>query len=1134
MKWARLLFFVVFLLLFTGLSAQISPFSTGKWAKMGVKRQGIVKLTGLQLKTLGFNLPLVSSQLQIFSLNGSLLSESVPEIPPVGLQENAIQVQDGGDGMIQEGDFILFYHAGKTNWLVAPNTQTPKHQNRHASDTSFYFVTIGVNGKRIGTQNFSSNGSAVREKFTQHFLYEVDSVSLLNSGKVLWGIPMGQGAGKQAQISFPITTQQMSNSESIKTNVHLAATSYQSNGQFDFYWNNQLAHSSSLMPVSGLLFDDIANEKIDSFISPAAMNWPNSSVFKITFTAPGANATGWIDYVSMHVKKTIGFWQDSTIAFHLEDDFVTGNVYTCKVQNTDASTLIWNVSDPQNPSNISLQIDPNGIASFNQKVESATQYFGAKYGVFETPILLGPVANQNTLTIQPTTNYLIITAPAYLNAAKQYQAFQLAKMNRTATVVNAVELYNDFSGGQPTAIAIRNYLKYVLNKASINQVAPPEYLLFIGMGNFNNRNLNYNFELPVFESNNSTSILSSYTTDDFFSSLNTQADINLTNQPYSNQLAVGRIPARSEQDADSTIAKLIRYQTTTVAGAWANKLTWIADDGDYNLHLQDAEAIIANLASKENKWNHKKLYLDLFPATNTSSGKIYPLANAALRQAVEEGSLMINYTGHGNYLRLAEEAIVSQEVLNGWNNATKLPLLVAASCNFAPYDQPNLNAIAWDAFMKNSKGIIGMVAANRLVFAYSNKQINDLFIQQLFVPDAQGKYPSIGKALQKAKLANMSLGGDRVNAYKFNLIGDPALQLAAPQHKISVQGLNNRPFFGKDTILTGVKNTLQGKIQNEVGEKVSFNGVVELSIYNATKWVKTIANQSTSMSVPIATQESILFKGKATVSKGEFTIDFILPTQVSNVALPIRFTLAAQNDSMGALQVIDSIYVKPNTLQNLSDTVGPQIDANLNDMRFTSGAWASPNTTLFVRLKDTSGIQTSGNALGHDLSIWLDANPIPIIVNNYFIADVNSYQSGKVQYSFSNLSEGSHTLIIKAWDLLGNGAADTIQFEVPPSNQLILKNPYVYPNPFREKAKFGMEVNVTGKEIQSVFEVRDQNGQLMYSKTSNFFNASNRVELEWNGVTSAGTPLQTGVYYYQWKVQVGGSVASLASSFIKL
>lgn len=1134
MKWARLLIFIVFLLLFAGLSAQISPFSTGKWAKIGVKRQGIVKLTGGQLKTLGFNLPVASSQLQLFSLNGSLLSESVPAEPPMGLQENAIQVEDGGDGMMNDGDMILFYHSGKTNWVYDPVSQTAKHQNRQSSDTSFFYITIGANGKRIGTQNFSYSGSSTKEKFTQHFLYEVDSVSLLNSGKIVWGIPMGQGAGKQAQISFPITTQQMLNSEKIQCNVHLAATSYQSNGQFDFYWNNQLAHSSSLLSVSGLLFDDIASEKTDSFTSPVTTSWPNTSVFKINFTAPSANATGWVDYVEMHVKKSIGFWQDSTLSFHIEDDFVRGNYYACKFQNTDANTLIWNVTDPQNPLSISLQVDANGTATFNQKVEAATQYFGVKYAAFEPPILLGPVANQNTLAINSSSNYVIIAAPAYLEAAKKYQTFQLAKFGRIVTVVNAVELYNDFAGGQPTAIAIRNYLKHVFNKASLNQVVGPEYLLLMGMGNFNNRNLNVNFELPVFESNHSTSILSSYTTDDFFSSLNTHTDINIITQPYSNQLAVGRIPARNVREADSAIAKLIRYQTNTVAGAWANKLTWIADDGDYNLHLQDAESIVANLQSKEKKWNHKKLYLDLFPAENTTSGKIYPMANAALQQAVQEGSLMINYTGHGNYLRLAEEAIVSQDVLNGWNNATYLPLLVTASCNFAPYDQPNLNAIAWDAFMKNRNGIIGMVAANRLVFAYSNKQINDLFIQQLLVRDAMGKYPSIGKALQMAKLANMSMGGDRVNTYKFNLIGDPALQLAAPKYQISISAINNQPFLGKDTLSTGVKNTIQGKIKEGERAITTFNGVVELTIYNATKWIKTLANQSTSMSVPIATQESILFKGKATVSNGVFSIDFILPMQVSNSAESIRFALSAQNDSSAALQVIDSIFVKPNNLLNVSDTLGPSISAYLDNIHFKPGAWAANNATLFISLKDTSGIQTSGNALGHDLSVWLDANTIPFIVNNYFVADVNSYQSGKLQYSFSNLIEGGHKLIIKAWDLLGNGAADTIQFEVPRTNQLTLKNAYSYPNPFKEKAKFGLEMNVTGKEVELGFEVRDQNGQLLYSRTSNFVNVSNRVDLEWNGVTNAGTPLQTGVYYYQMRVQVNGAVSSLASSFIKL
>ena len=70
-------------------------------------------------------------------------------------------------------------------------------------------------------------------------------------------------------------------------------------------------------------------------------------------------------------------------------------------------------------------------------------------------------------------------------------------------------------------------------------------------------------------------------------------------------MAVGRIPARTIADADSVMNKLIRYQSEKTGGAWENKITWIADDGDYNLHLQDAESIVTNLQTKTSFWDQR-------------------------------------------------------------------------------------------------------------------------------------------------------------------------------------------------------------------------------------------------------------------------------------------------------------------------------------------------------------------------------------------------------------------------------------------------------------------------------------------------------------------------------------------------
>jgi hypothetical protein len=74
------------------LGAQNAAFNEGKWAKMALSKQGIYQITGVQLKTLGFSLPISSTQLQLFNYNLDLLSEKVPATVSTALSENAIQV----------------------------------------------------------------------------------------------------------------------------------------------------------------------------------------------------------------------------------------------------------------------------------------------------------------------------------------------------------------------------------------------------------------------------------------------------------------------------------------------------------------------------------------------------------------------------------------------------------------------------------------------------------------------------------------------------------------------------------------------------------------------------------------------------------------------------------------------------------------------------------------------------------------------------------------------------------------------------------------------------------------------------------------------------------------------------------
>jgi hypothetical protein len=806
----------------------------------------------------------------------------------------------------------------------------------------------------------------------------------------------------------------------------------------------------------------------------------------------------------------------------------------CKLNYTDSNYQIWNVTDPAQIKQINLDWHNDGTVHFYQPIDTIARFVAVKKNIFEVPIIIGPVSNQDALQPKAAVNYIIITAPAYLNAAIKYQQFQINQKGRNAIVINAAELYNDFSGGVPTAIAIRNYLKNAMNHAIENNWTMPEYALLLGLGNFNSKSLRPNFEIPVYETENSNSILNSYTTDDFYAVLNENDDINNPSSIKKLNIALGRIPVSSPQEADSVVNKLIAYQSNLQGGSWENKLTWIADDGDYNLHLQDAESIVGHLQASTNYWNHEKIYLDLFPAVASTSGNTYPLANSALQQSVLDGTLMINYTGHGNYLRLSEEAIISKDQIDNWDNPYKLPLLVTASCNFAPYDQTSIRPIAWDALMKNGKGIIGLVAASRLVFAYSNKQINDLFIQQLLVPNVNGKFWSLGNALMNAKMNNWLNGGDQINSFKFSLIGDPALTLSTPNRQLVVNQINNLNFSGKDTLLSGSKNNIKGQLKSNGKMDAGFNGILDLNVYDVIKYKKTLANQSTSMSVPIALQESLLFKGKASIVKGLYAIDFVLPNQATGTSSPLRMELAASGDMSSAILVLDSIYVKPNTNIQIKDTLGPQIKAYLNDSLFKSGNWATPNSTLYINLKDSAGIQSAGNVLGHDLSIWIDDNKLPIVLNNYYSADLDSYQSGKITYPLPVFSTGKHKLVIKAWDVLGNSNIDSVVFEVPLDQSLSIRNAFNFPNPFLNTTNFSVETNQVGKEVQIGLEVADVAGNLKYSVSAKFFNTKNIINIPWNGLTNTGSKLQPGVYFYKFVLKTSTETGFISNRILKL
>lgn len=1141
MRYVVLTFFLIGCCCSQSLMGQVGMLSKGNWVKIAVPNEGIYQVTGAQLNSMGLTGKLNANLVQLYGMDLTDLEEKVPIGLPDSLTELSIDMQDGGDGILDDQDRFLFYAQGKNKWLQSNLMEAPIRQKISSNDSLYFFLRIGNIGKRVSTISSTSVASKLVKDYPAKWLIEKDSINILSSGKTWLGDPMGTSIGKKATISFPLNMEGLQFNAPLCVQTQLAATTYQSDAIFSVKLNDQAISSVSLNPVSGFIFDDAYKLRFDSIsvwldVSKVVKTGQSlaSMSLQVDFNA-ASNATGWVDYIALHGLRKIGFWNSSSFGFDYFSSSSTNQLLEFEIQNATSQTRVWDLSQSLQPSSMSVLLGQNSIATFKTK-DSAHKYFyvfesnkvnTAQYSKF--------ISNDSSFSTSPV-DYIIITAPDYFNVAKQLKAFHELQNGYKVALVNSTQVYNEMASGQTSPVAIRNYIKYIIEQSKIKNQAKPSYLLLLGMGNFNAAKIQLNKELPVYTSEVSNSILTSYSTDDFYAIQQAGAQIQYAQTIDSIDLAVGRIPARNIEEASMMLQKLIQYQSNKKMGIWQNQLAWVADDADYNLHLQDAEAIVGNLIEKSSNWNHRKIYLDLFKASQTLTGATYPEANKAIQETIQGGALVLNYTGHGNYLRLSEEAVISKSEMQLWNNAGRLPIMVTASCDFAPYDQPALLPIGFDALMQNEKGIIALVAANRLVFAYSNKQINDAFMQSLLIPSAEGKFMPIGQALQAAKKYNFSRNGDRLNAFKFGLMGDPAMQIAQPKYQIQCTALNQLPWADTLFLKAGGKYTIKGNLLRQNQLIPNFNGFVDMVLWDAPSTKKTLANQSTSQAVSVETQEQSIFKGKATVQNGQFEISFIVPNSMSSSNLAaLKLQLYAYNDTVDAIFQNQSVYIQGLATQNNKDTIGPNIKAYINTPYFKSGDWVSSPANLIVELRDSAGIQSSGNELGHDLKLIVDDTLMTSYnLNSFFAYDLNQYQSGLIQYTLPVLSQGKHRLIIKAWDLLGNISKDTLWIEVPAEKNKLLRNLTVMPNPVQNVAKFNFEIKDVKAPIQYTLDVYDASGRIYYSITDQVQPTANKMVLNWDGRTNQGGLIPPGIYYYKVNLQQDGLYEQSINILLKL
>ncbi|RYY97471.1 MAG: type IX secretion system sortase PorU, partial [Chitinophagaceae bacterium] len=723
-----------------------SVFASGSWYRIAVPAEGIYKMDAAFLSGLGLGGNIASASLRLYGATPGMLPEANGAPRTDDLEEIALSVQDGGDGTLNGGDFVTFFAPGPHPWQKDSLNRSFTHRRHLYSDVAYYYLTIGGAGRRIGTATALPPAPQVLTAFDERYFYEKDSVNFLSSGREWYGEEFSALPGRSLSRAFAIPAGGAVPGTTIGLRTRVAARSIGGGSRFDIALNGAPALQVNVASVTGIFNDIFAQATLQQGASIL-----NGSTLGLTFNylPGGPNAQGWLDWFEVVFRRQLAFTGSSQLLFRDWSTVGTGPA-TFRIAGAPADAEVWDVTDPFSPERMAATVSGSGL-SFTRGTERLREYaaFGADLPV---PIAAGAVPNQDLHATAPA-DYLIITHPDFAAQGQQLAAFHQQRSGLRSVVVTTSQVFQEFGGGTPDPAAIRDFVKMYYDRYRSTWTASGKYLLLLGRGSFDPKDRvrnNTNF-VPAWESPASLDPLATYTSDDFYGFLDDNEDINSGLVTNTLDVGIGRIPVRNAGEARNFIEKLLAYHSPAALGPWRNNATFVADDQDLNLHLEDAETMTATTAARAPFLNLTKIYLDAYRKEGGTAGGTYPGANAAINNNVLAGTLIWNYSGHGGYARLAEETILDQDIVNNWNNSNRLPLFITATCDFAPYDLPGINSLGENLLVRPKTGAIALMTTTRVVFAYSNRIMNDNYLRIALEPDASGRYKTLGEAVQAAK-----------------------------------------------------------------------------------------------------------------------------------------------------------------------------------------------------------------------------------------------------------------------------------------------------------------------------------------------------------------------------------------------
>ncbi|MEA1986917.1 MAG: type IX secretion system sortase PorU [Candidatus Marinimicrobia bacterium] len=1078
-----------------------TTYESGQWLEIEITEKGIYKITGNDIFDAGIpegnydsdKIKIYSSQTfgRPYTLTIPDTLKNLVEIPMLFI-----------DGSNNDNDVFLFYATGSSGWEFNDNssyTNIRYEKNPYETVNHFWLLvptnSSPANGLRMNQfDNSAQTGYTEIEHYWKRIRSEEDKSNEFEGG-IHWYGNSFLGATSSQSYSFSFADKYIASGLNCFFRFATAGATKGSHS-FDFSLNNNNISNTSLTNW----YRRITTKSIDTDILS------DNSELMIDYSSGAENTKGYLDYIDIIYPAKFTA-DDNFLNIWLQPE--NENLFFTVSEFQTFPLYIFNISNP-----FETKYFAENSSSFS--IYQTASNLGSEYIILDESQFQKPSSIKLSDTFEPNDaenyteqiDFIIITPEIFEDEAERLATFKRNRIENplNTKVITVDKIYDQYSGGNKDPYAIRNFLNKMYNECPAPK---PYFVLLFGDATYDYRNISgdaKNF-VPQFEKPESNgdykALEGNYNSDDFFVKL----DNNSTPD-----LAIGRLPVNSVEEAEYAVDKIITYENNSSPGLWQIRATIIGDDparpfDNEPYHITDNENYIIPKLPKTSLLN--KIYLtEYLEVPNEITGfTSREGVKEDIYSAFEDGTVIINYLGHGSPTVLTQEKVFVKEDIYKIEANSHFPLITAGTCSWSHSDKINFQSMGEEIMLLENNGAIATISPTRATYANNNVNFLRSFYSHLFPNSTTNSNNNpIGFAYLNAKISTS-------NNEKFILHGDPTIKLNFPNNSGEINYISSDTLKALDVV------NFRGEVfepDSTEFNAVDFDAIVNLfdNQRSVTREYKTLNGVTKYISYKLP--GSKLFSGKISFTDNTFDNELIIPKDISYSGNNGILQIMYYNDDNS---IEGTLYKNELIIQGYSDSVasdfsGPTISVSVSNNNIVSGDVVADSAIMQINFFDENGINIT-NSVGHAITLNIDDSETDINITDDFQYLSNSYQNGKIQFAVNKYFEsGKHNFKIGVFDNVNNYNYFEVDIKIIEQNSTILDQIVNFPNPFRNETDFTFYSAYDGIGEIEIFTI---SGKPIY-RMQNLDFQTGYNSFHWNGMDNYYNKLASGIYFYKIKL----------------